>query len=101
MSIQKIGVLFVCLGNICRSPAAEGAFKHIVRERELEQFFHIDSCGTANYHIGEEPNEKTVKVAAGRGIVLKHKCRQFSARDFQRFDFIHAFLYFSSSLRHF
>ncbi|MCB1178206.1 MAG: low molecular weight phosphotyrosine protein phosphatase, partial [Leptospiraceae bacterium] len=50
--MKRIGVLFVCLGNICRSPAAEGAFTHLVKEKELESFFKIDSCGTAGYHIG-------------------------------------------------
>jgi protein-tyrosine phosphatase len=90
MSIKKIGVLFVCLGNICRSPAAEGAFSYEVKEKELEEFFSIDSCGTANYHIGEEPHETTREVARARGIILKHRCRQFVVSDFKKFDYIMA-----------
>lgn len=86
--IKKIGVLFVCLGNICRSPAAEGAFLDLVEKNELSEFFHIDSCGTGNYHIGELPHETTRLVAASRGITLTHKCRQFTSKDFDRFDYI-------------
>lgn len=88
MAIKRIGVLFVCLGNICRSPAAEGAFRHLVEMNELEEFFDIDSCGTANYHVGELPHETTISVARSRGIVLNHRCRQFSHRDFERFEYI-------------
>ncbi|MCX7997920.1 MAG: low molecular weight phosphotyrosine protein phosphatase [Leptospiraceae bacterium] len=88
MKFQKIGVLFVCLGNICRSPAAEGAFRHLVEERELKEFFHIDSCGTASYHIGELPHELTQKVARERGIILTHRARQFKREDFEKFDYI-------------
>lgn len=88
MKFKKIGVLFVCLGNICRSPAAEGAFKHVVAERDLKEFFHIDSCGTAGYHIGEPPHELTQKVARERGIILNHKARQFTREDFEKFDYI-------------
>jgi protein-tyrosine phosphatase len=88
MQIKKIRVLFVCLGNICRSPAAEGAFQHLIELNELEEFFHVDSCGTGNYHIGELPHETTLKVAESRGITLNHKCRQFITKDFERFDYI-------------
>lgn len=88
MPIKRIGVLFVCLGNICRSPAAEGAFRKLLELNELEEFFDVDSCGTANYHVGELPHETTRSVASSRGIVLNHKCRQFIHRDFERFDYI-------------
>jgi protein-tyrosine phosphatase len=88
VKVQKIGILFVCLGNICRSPAAEGAFKHLIEQKGLDGFFHIDSCGTAGYHIGELPHELTRKVAAERGIVLKHRARQFEVHDFNKFDYI-------------
>lgn len=88
MKIQKIGVLFVCLGNICRSPAAEGAFRYLVEQNDLEGFFHIDSCGTAGYHVGELPHEITRKVAMERGIYLKHACRQFVVHDFDKFNYI-------------
>lgn len=85
---DKIKVLFVCLGNICRSPAAEGAFKNLVESKGLEDLFFIDSAGTANYHIGEEPHEITKKVAKDRGIILKHKCRQVNYEDFSNFDYL-------------
>lgn len=88
MSFKKVGVLFVCLGNICRSPAAEGAFIHLAKEKELDGFFKIDSCGTAGYHVGEPPHETTRQVAASRGIILKHFCRQLTYQDFQNFDYI-------------
>ena len=60
---MKVGVLFVCLGNICRSPAAEGAFSHIVKTKNLSRFFHIDSCGTAGFHVGELPHHNTRSAA--------------------------------------
>ncbi|MCE9502024.1 MAG: low molecular weight phosphotyrosine protein phosphatase [Leptospira sp.] len=84
----RIRVLFVCLGNICRSPAAEGAFKHIVNSSKLGEMFEIDSAGTGDYHIGELPHEITRGVARKRGIVLDHKARQFRSSDFSRFDYI-------------
>jgi protein-tyrosine phosphatase len=87
-SEKKIGVLFVCLGNICRSPAAEGAFTHIVKERNLQDKFIIDSCGTGGWHCGELPHETTRKVAKSRGIELTHKARQFRKEDLKNFDFI-------------
>ncbi len=85
---EKIKVVFVCLGNICRSPAAEGAFKHLVQKRGLEDLFEIDSAGTAEYHVGEPPHETTTQVARERGIILKHLCRQFQYADFLKFDHI-------------
>lgn len=88
MPIRRIGVLFVCLGNICRSPAAEGAFRKLLELNELEEFFDVDSCGTANYHQGELPHPTTRSVASSRGIELNHRCRQFIQRDFERFDYI-------------
>lgn len=85
---DKIKVVFVCLGNICRSPAAEGAFKHLVNKRGLADLFEIDSAGTADYHVGEEPHEMTTQVARERGIILKHHCRQFQYADFLTYDYI-------------
>ncbi len=86
---QSIGVLFICLGNICRSPAAEGAFRKLVTERKLEDRFRIDSCGTGSWHIGELPHHLTRKVALESGIELSHRARQFRGmREFQEFDFL-------------
>ena len=85
---NKIGVLFVCLGNICRSPVAEGVFTHLVDKQNLQPYFHIDSCGTAGYHIGELPHPQTRQVAEKNGITLTSRGRQFQADDFLRFDYI-------------
>ncbi|MCK6380815.1 MAG: low molecular weight phosphotyrosine protein phosphatase [Leptospiraceae bacterium] len=85
---MKKKILFVCLGNICRSPAAEGAFKHLIKSKNLEHMFEIDSCGTAGYHIGELPHSTTREVSRKRGIQLDHRCRKFDLKDFDYFDFI-------------
>ena len=86
--MSKVKVLFVCLGNICRSPLAEGVFRHKVEERGLEDSFEIDSCGTVAYHIGELPDERSVANAKMNGVDYSHRARQFRARDFNDFDFI-------------
>ncbi|EPG72765.1 low molecular weight phosphotyrosine protein phosphatase [Leptospira fainei serovar Hurstbridge str. BUT 6] len=85
---NKIRVLFVCLGNICRSPAAEGAFQDLVQRRGIERLFEIDSCGTSQYHIGELPDLRTRQTARKRGIELTHRARQFKKSDFEDFDFV-------------
>lgn len=81
-------VLFVCLGNICRSPLAEGLFHQKVQERNKDNNFKIDSCGTSDYHIGETPDERTMKNALKNGLKLNHRGRQFSTDDFKKFDHI-------------
>ncbi|NUQ81522.1 MAG: low molecular weight phosphotyrosine protein phosphatase [Bacteroidetes bacterium] len=81
-------VLFVCLGNICRSPVAEGIFMHKVRERGLESRLTGDSAGTAGYHIGEPPHTTSSSVAREYGVALNHRARQFQQADFERFDHI-------------
>ncbi len=83
-----VKVLFVCLGNICRSPLAEGIFTKKVEEKGLADCFHIDSCGTSNFHIGSAPDERTIKNAQINGVELNHYGRQFSSQDFDRFDHI-------------
>lgn len=85
---SKINVLFICLGNICRSPAAEGAFRSLVEKKGMSDLFHIDSCGTSNYHIGSLPDHRTRKVAQSRGINLSHKARELRNEDFDFFDFL-------------
>lgn len=86
--MDRIGVLFVCLGNICRSPLAEGVFRHLVREAGLEDRFLIDSAGTSGYHDGEGPDPRTSAVAARRGVVLEHASRRLRPPDFTRFQYI-------------
>ncbi|XDD52241.1 low molecular weight protein-tyrosine-phosphatase [Leptospira sp. WS92.C1] len=85
---SPIRVLFVCLGNICRSPAAEGAFLDLIQKRNLESVFTVDSCGTSRYHIGELPDPRTRQTARKRGIELTHRARQFRKEDFREFDYI-------------
>jgi protein-tyrosine phosphatase len=87
---MKKKILFVCLGNICRSPLAEAIFKHKVKERGLDHQFEADSCGTANYHIGDTPDERTNRNAQKNGIRISHRGRQLSATDLETFDLIFA-----------
>jgi len=87
---MKKKVLFVCLGNICRSPLAEAIFNHKVKERKLEALFESDSCGTANYHIGDSPDARTIRNAEKNGVAITHRGRQLSERDLDRFDLVFA-----------
>ena len=79
-------VCFVCLGNICRSPTAEGVFRHLVAEAGLAAHFEIDSAGTAGYHAGDAPDRRARAAGKRAGIVVDGAARQFSASDFARFD---------------
>jgi len=80
------GVLFVCLGNICRSPLAEGIFLDLARRRGVPDLFDVDSCGTGAWHVGEGADPRSVQVALRHGIRLEHEARQFDPRaDFDRF----------------
>lgn len=82
-------VLFVCTGNICRSPAAEGVFLHMVKDAGLDQIITTDSAGTHGYHIGDPPDSRTCAAAAARGFDLSAlRARKVKARDFQDFDLI-------------
>jgi protein-tyrosine phosphatase len=81
-------VCFVCLGNICRSPTAEGIMQHKVNEKNLQPYFYIDSAGTAAYHVGEGANATSRQIAKGHGVDLLSRARQFSPFDFQEFDLI-------------
>lgn len=84
----KKRVLFVCLGNICRSPAAEGVFREIVNEHGASDRFIIDSAGTEGYHIGQLPDQRMRIHARRRGLELTHRCRQVEVEDFENFDLI-------------
>ncbi len=82
-------VLFVCLGNICRSPLAEGVFRATVARRGLSRSFHIDSAGTGSWHAGSPPDPRSVAVAAANGIdISAQRARQVNLADFSRFDLI-------------
>jgi len=84
-----IRVLFVCLGNICRSPTAEGVFRDLVRREGLADRIGTDSCGTSDWHIGGPPDERATAEAAGRGIDLSDlRARQIHKDDFTTFNYI-------------
>jgi protein-tyrosine phosphatase len=83
-----VKVLFVCLGNICRSPLAEGIFKHRVREAGLEKKILVDSAGTSGWHIGDPPDPRSIDVARENGIKLDSFGRKAVREDFQNFDYI-------------
>lgn len=83
-----VKVLFVCLGNICRSPLAEAIFNQKVKEYHLEMTFRGDSCGTSDYHIGELPDERTLQCAADKGIKINHRGRQINRVDIREFDYL-------------
>lgn len=85
----KTGVLFVCLGNICRSPTAHAVFESMAKKEGLSHLLDIDSCGTGSWHIGQPPDERTQKAALRRGYDLSHLvARRLQADDFSRFDYI-------------
>ncbi len=85
---MKKRVLFVCLGNICRSPLAEAVFNHHVKTMKLEGVFSADSCGTSNYHIGDPPDPRTVRNATKNGVMMNHRGRQLSWKDLDEYDLI-------------
>lgn len=81
-------VLFVCLGNICRSPTAEGVFKHLTTQKSLNEEFIIDSAGTSGHHDGEMADSRMIEHASRRGIELTSLSRKFVTQDFDNFDYI-------------
>lgn len=82
-------VLFVCMGNICRSPTAEGVFRKVVAERAPPFRVHIDSAGTHAYHVGNAPDPRAVRAAERRGIDLSgQRARRVTVEDFERFDLV-------------
>lgn len=87
-SLRPYKILFVCLGNICRSPAAEGIFLHKVEQRNLSNLFEVDSAGTSGYHQGELPDKRMRHHGQLRGYCFNSRSRKFVASDFDKFDYI-------------
>jgi protein-tyrosine phosphatase len=85
---ETIKLCFVCLGNICRSPTAEGVMKHLVQQAGLEARFFIDSAGTGAWHAGERADPRSRAEAKRRGVELTSIARQFLAEDFDTFDYV-------------
>jgi protein-tyrosine phosphatase len=85
----RTGVLFVCSGNICRSPTAEGVFRAKAKARGVLELLHVDSAGTQDYHVGEAPDPRAISHAARRGYdISRIRARQVSGTDFDRFEWI-------------
>lgn len=85
---MRKSILFVCLGNICRSPAAEAVFLNQIKSKGLEKYFRVDSAGTGNWHVGNQADSRMRKAASKRAIDITSKARQISLNDFQIFDLI-------------
>tara|TARA_B100000700_G_scaffold63575_1_gene70127 strand:- start:794 stop:1267 length:474 start_codon:yes stop_codon:yes gene_type:complete len=81
-------ILFVCLGNICRSPAAEGIFKKKIKDRDIEELFFVDSAGTGGWHVGNLADSRMRESALSRGIELTSRSRQIKENDLDEFDHI-------------
>jgi protein-tyrosine phosphatase len=88
LTVKKTRITFVCLGNICRSPLAEGVFKHLVEEAGAEGEFEIESSGVGSWHVGEAADQRAQETARRHGLQLTGVAQQFSPRDFDRFDVI-------------
>jgi len=84
-----IKVLFVCLGNICRSPTAEGVFRHLVEQAGMDARIEVDSAGTGGYHVGDPPDGRAQAAARHRGIdIARQRARKVRRADFHDFDYI-------------
>lgn len=83
---QPFKINFVCLGNICRSPTAEGVFQHLVDEAGLSSYFEIDSSGTGAWHVGQAANANSRAIAQQRGVVLHSRARKIVPSDLEYFD---------------
>ncbi len=88
MNSDKYNLLFVCLGNICRSPAAQGVMQRLVDERGLTDRFYIDSAGMGGWHVGDLSDKRMRVHARSRGYELTHRARKVQSRDFDDFDLI-------------
>lgn len=83
-------VMFVCLGNICRSPIAEAVFNKLLKEKKLDKKFSADSSGTSAFHIGADPDPRMVITAEKNGVSMNHKAQQLSKEHLEKFDYIFA-----------
>ena len=83
-----VTINFVCLGNICRSPLAQGVFQDLLNREKLDQKIFISSAGTGNWHIGNLPDERMRQTAQSKGIKLESRAQQFQSKDFNRFNLI-------------
>lgn len=88
--MKKVKVLFVCLGNICRSPLGAAILKKKIRADGMDSWVEVDSCGTSNYHIGDHADPRTIANASGNGVPIEHCARQLSSDDLENFDIIFA-----------
>jgi len=86
--MKKISVLFVCLGNICRSPAAEAIFINLLEQKELTDGFNVDSAGTGSWHIGKKADSRMRIAAERRGINILSRARQITSKDLDEFNYI-------------
>jgi len=87
-SLARVRILFICLGNICRSPTAEAVMRGLVAERGLESEIEVESAGTGDWHVGYPPDERSVVAAAERGVELTGEARQVVRGDFDDFDLL-------------
>jgi protein-tyrosine phosphatase len=86
--VFKTRILFVCMGNICRSPTAEGVMRHLLAERGLDGEIEVQSAGTGGWHAGNPPDRRSAQAAAARGITLEGAARQVTRSDFEDFDLL-------------
>ena len=86
--MKKVRVLFVCLGNICRSPLAAAILRKKVRDNGMDSWVEVDSCGTSDYHIGDGADPRTIASASRHGVPVEHCARQLKTKDLDDFDFI-------------
>lgn len=87
--MNKMSILFVCLGNICRSPSAHAVFEKLVSDSSVSDYIEVDSCGTGDWHIGHKPDERAINIAESYNYPMSHlRARQLSNKDFYKFDLI-------------
>jgi len=85
---KVVEISFVCLGNICRSPLAQGVFQDLVNRKKLDQNILVSSAGIGNWHIGNLPDERMCQTARSKGIQLQSRAQQFQSKDFDRFNLV-------------